>query len=79
MVSSSKFRASFGSIASACLRRAVSPGFALALSLPLLSGLVAVPGLGIEAAQAGRGPDSFADLAASVSDAVVNISANSDL
>lgn len=75
MVSSSKFRASFGSIAAACLRRAVSPGFALALSLPLLSGLVAVPGLGVEAAQAGRGPDSFADLAASVSDAVVNISA----
>ncbi|HKH80122.1 MAG TPA: Do family serine endopeptidase [Methylovirgula sp.] len=56
------------------VRRAALPGFASALGLAVLLTL-GVPGLGLQTAQAGHAPDSFADLAAQVSDAVVNISA----
>ncbi len=60
---------------SALLRHTVSPGFAVALGLAVLSILGMVPVFGLETAWAGHVPDSFADLAAQVSDAVVNISA----
>src|SRR5579883_586966 len=49
--------------------RAVLSGFAIALTAFFLSGI------GLDRAAAGHAPDSFADLAAQVSDAVVNISA----
>jgi serine protease Do len=65
--------------ASAHLRHAVSPGFAAALGLAALSMLGMVPVFGLETAWAGHAPDNFADLAAQVSDAVVNISATQDL
>jgi serine protease Do len=58
---------------SAAARRVATPGFALAVGLAVLSMLGA--SFWPEAARAGHAPDSFADLAAQVSDAVVNISA----
>jgi serine protease Do len=75
MVRFSKFRlARVGALASTSARRAISSGFALALGLAPLS-MLPIPGFGVEIAQAGRARDSFADLAAEVGDAVVNISA----
>ncbi len=59
----------------ALLRHGVSPGFAVALGLAVLSMLGLAPVFGLETAWAGHAPDNFADLAAQVSDAVVNISA----
>jgi serine protease Do len=57
----------------ALLRRAVASGFVLALGLAVPCMVALVPGP--TPAWAGHAPDNFADLAAQVSDAVVNISA----
>jgi serine protease Do len=57
------------------LKRGRAPGLALAVGLAGLCMVGAVPGVELESAWAGHAPDSFADLAAQVSDAVVNISA----
>lgn len=60
-------------ISSKRVRRTGARGFATALALALAMAPVVLPVLSVPALA--RGPDSLADLAASVSDAVVNISA----